>query len=345
MANRMGVTLQDIANLAGVTKMTVSLVLNSRQYGRVSAETRRRVEEIARELNYRPNQAARQLTGKRSGILGLLMPRTARVHAFHRLKAVDMEALNRGYRLMAGHTSSIDDSLDAYLDDFETRGVEGIIWMGHQDFADQRVIEAMQRSVPIVMISQPVPLGAHCVMLDYVDAIRQVMAHLVRQGRKRIAIALHAEQWIGNQERLAGYLQGLREAGMQEEEALVWRRRQPDRRESLPDPQNVEQIVQKLAIEQHADAIIANNDIWAADLIRALRQRGLHVPRDVAVVGQDNTELAEHFDPPITSLDLQPTVVARRAMEMLSRVIEGPPLPPDRRQSMVPMKLVPRESA
>lgn len=340
----MASTLQDIADRAGVSRMTASLVLNSRQFHRVSAETRQRVEQIAEELSYRPNLAARQLSGKRSGMLGLLMPRNARDYAFHRLQAIDQEVMGRGYHLMAGHVSPTDDSLQIYCGEFRARGVEGLIWLGHSNFAETHLAKVLEQFPATVLVGLPVAEGSTCVLTDYAQAIQEVVEYLAGRGRRAVAMACNESQWLGNRQRMEGYRRTMKPANSPTRPALLWQRVTKTPAESQPDRDAVDQIVHSLAVEERADAIIANNDLWAAEIIKGLRRRGLRVPEDVAVVGQDNSELAQHFDPPITSLDLQPILVAQCAADLLLATIAEGPLPAERRTVSTALKLVPRQS-
>ena len=339
------VRLQDIADRAGVSKMTASLVLNSRQFDRVKPETRSRVEAIARECGYRPNQAARQLTGKKSQIIGVLMPHNARDFALHRFRAIDLEAMKRGMRLMAGHVSAGDGSLDACLDDFSTRNVEGIIWMGHAQFSADNVARVGRDYGPVVLIGESVDSQLPFVSLDLATATADAVRHLVQTGRSRIGIVFEHVTWYGQQQRLDGYKAALLEAGITIDERWIWQPTQAMAELDKPPVNAAPQIIEHVIRECRVDAIIAPNDLWAAAIARVARQAGIGVPDDLAIVGQDNSELAEFFDPPLTSIDLQPALLAQNSLELLLDEVEQGVEPQEgARSRAVPLTLKVRES-
>lgn len=313
-------SLASISRATGLAVTTVSEILRNKPG--YSEATRTKVMEAARKLSYRPNSAARQLRGGRSGVMAALIGQNNPQANFDRLAALERVAYSRGYRLMIGQVHAADGRLDEYMQDFAARGVDGLFWL-HQPFAsnDDAQISAINRLAHIVALDHPISAASACVRIDYGAGIEQAIAYLARGGRRQIGLAIAAAGVRGDplHARLQGYKQGLQAQGLPFQKDRVW---VGDRAET-PNSAHLLAIVQQLVKTQKCDAILASNDVWAAELLRAVRREGLRVPRDVAVIGFDNLMFAPLCDPALTTIDQQHEAFATAAVNLMEQSVAG----------------------
>ena len=185
-------SLASIARATGLAVTTVSEVLRDKPG--YSESTRAKVLEAAKKLSYRPNSAARQLRGGRSGVMAALIGQDNPQANYDRLAALERVAYARDCRLMVGQIHHADKKLGDYLLDFASRGVDGVFWI-NQPFAsqDDAPIPAISRFGGIVSLDHPAAAGAGCVRIDYGAGIEEAISYLAKKGRKKIGLAHAAE--------------------------------------------------------------------------------------------------------------------------------------------------------
>jgi DNA-binding LacI/PurR family transcriptional regulator len=340
------VTQQEIARRCGVSRVAVAVALgnNPRATTKVSAETAARIREVARELGYRPSLVARQLAGAKSGVIGMLVSHAQARYDHVRLgrlvSAVEAQAYERRLRLMVGQYHSIEH-LEEYIHDFEDRGVDGVLCVNHEvDGASPETIPQIVAGLTnAVFVNQPAGMPqAPFVQIDYGAGVRDAVAHLVERGRKKIGEIYFSLGFTVMQRRHQAYLDGLKAAGLPYRPQRVW----AGLGGADPEPALVEQALDQLMAER-VDAILASNDRWGAAVLRALAQRGVRVPQDVAVVGYNNQDLAEVTTPALTSIDLADQAVGAALLSLFDEVLS-----PEGRKSplstSVPTRLAVRES-
>jgi DNA-binding LacI/PurR family transcriptional regulator len=332
------VRLIDVARAAGVSRVAAAHVLNGAGNGsvRVAPATRERVERIARELNYRPNRAAQQLRGVPSGLIGVIFDSQWPTN-FQRLSLLEQAGIARGLRFMVGQVHGDPRLVAQYLDDFQSRGVQGILCVVdlHRRYYDEmRPLFAGRRDV--IFHGRPLVEESSCVRVDTADGIRQAVSHLLDRGRQRIGLLLSSSGDQYMQFRRDGYEAEHVARGLAVEPALVWC---AEAETGIPDQAALDRAVDLLVRDAQADAIIAADDVWAVRLIQRLKARGVRVPDDVAVVGYDNLDLATVIEPALTTIDQQHESYAREAIDLLLNLGHSPAT-----TATVKPKLIVRES-
>ncbi len=337
-------TIADVAKLAGVSPTQVSFVVNQNNLERVSSERRRRIERAIAELNFTPNMAARQLAGKRSRLLGVVMHTHVAHVNYGRLSAIDEEAARLGYQVMVGGSIASPKGTGAKARELAAYNLDGLICIAHDYPEDPGAVPEQLRDYPnVVYLEKPAIDGAWYVREDFEEASRGCVRHLVNAGRKRIGLCLSDQVYRVNRDRLAGYEKSLGEAGVAVDEALI----------GIPDDPacgqmlgmvSAEALLDRLVSDGKADAILAFNDYWAARLIKCLIGRGLRVPEDVAVIGFNNLAFGELLVPGLTTVDERDQEVARHLVRMLADKIEGRDVPAAQRQVTVKPQLIVRGS-
>lgn len=294
----MRVRIEDVAEEAGVSMKTVSRVLN--QEPNVSEETRKRVEAAARKLQYRPNPSARSLAGQRSFLVALLYDNPSSNYLME-VQAGMLDACNsQHYNLMLAPVNYTDKKLVAHVDEIVQRSrADGLVLTPPLTDHPGLMKRLGQLRVPYANISPKLRGERIGVVLDEERAVRELMAHLVSLGHRRIAhIKGHSEHGA-SQWRLNGYRDGLAAAGIGFDPSLV--------AEGDFHYDTGAICAQRLLLmDDPPTAIFAANDDMAAGTIRTASEMGLSIPGDVSVCGFDDTPLSRQIYPPLTTVR-QPT--------------------------------------
>jgi DNA-binding LacI/PurR family transcriptional regulator len=314
-------TSKDIARLAQVSQATVSRAL--RDSPLVNPGTRARVKAIAEQLHYRADRRAAGLRTRRSHTLALLIFEEASDDApinpffLSMLGHITRAASRRGLDVLVSFQQLSDD----WHTDYElSNRADGLILLGYGDYLTsaprlRRLAESGARFV----IWGPIVAGmtGHYVCSDNRAGGEQAVRHLLSLGRRRVAyVGSASDQWPEFQLRHAGYVQALRDAGLEPDPAL------------LVEAQSSEAAGRAagLALLDSGagfDAVFAASDRIAIGIIGALRERGRAVPQDVAVVGFDDIAAAAHFNPPLTTVQQDTQRAGEMLVDNLLRLIAG----------------------
>jgi len=342
-AKKRKVRLVDIAERAGVSRAAVGHVLNNSGQNnvRVSEETRERVLQIAREMDYRPNRAAQQLRGMPTGLLGVIVD-TVNLAVFSaRLASIEAEAHSRGYRLVMGQVHHDPTAIEAYLDDFADRGIDVVMCLFDvmQDIRPKlaAVFDDHRR---VVLHAAPLTPEQPCVRVDTTAAIGLLVDHLVERGKKRIGLQLWSTTDSLMTIREQAWRKSLQRHGLSAEESLIWTN--PEAKQK-PSREAIDACVEELVNNEQADAIIASNDEWGVRLIQGLRRHGVDVPGQVAVTGYDNLDIADVIEPGLTTIDQCHADYAAAVLDLAEGLLESS-LSAANRLRVIQPKLVVRES-
>ncbi len=329
----------DIAYLAGVSQPTVSRALRGSPV--VSLETRKRIEEIARQLNYRVDKNASNLRSQHSNTLALLLfedptPDESQINPFFlsMLGSLTRASARRGYDLLISFQQLSNDWQQDYED---SRKADGIILLGYGDFEEYRPrLEKLVAQGTHFVRWGPVLEGQPGISIgsDNAQGGYDVARHLIDTGRKRIAFIGNATSHYPEFfDRYRGYERALAEARVKTSASLQ------------VDAINLEEAGFNAVRELQArgvqfDAVVAASDLIAIGALRALQESGIDVPRQVAVVGFDDIPAASLTNPPLTTVMQNTRRAGELLVESLLRQIGGEAVT----NSVIPTKLVVRKS-
>jgi len=328
--------LKDVAELAGVSVKTVSNVVNG--YVHVRPDTRARVLEAISALDYRPNLSARNLRRGRTGIIALAVPYLDIPYFAELARHVVSAAARHDWTVLIDQTNGDREQERLVVSGFRDHLIDGLIFSPLALTGPD--IAAGTDATPMVLLGERVHHGpADHVAIDNVAAARDVTAHLVASGRRRVAAigAQHTAEGDTARLRLAGYGEALRAAGMVVDDALIapapaWHR-----------ADGAEAMRALLAAGPAPDAVLCFNDTLALGAIRALHDASLRVPDDVAIAGFDDIEDGRYSVPTLTTVAPDKEHLARIAVDLLAaRLGPGDGAPP--REETVPHRLHLRES-
>ncbi|HTP06925.1 MAG TPA: LacI family DNA-binding transcriptional regulator [Anaerolineae bacterium] len=327
--------LEQIAKLSGVSRSTASRVINNDP--NVSRDTRENVLRVVRLMNYVPNAAARGLARGRTQVLGLVIP--ARVAALFTdphfaifIQGVSAACVGHGHAVMLWLAEP----------DYERRQIRQISHGGVIDGVivtsalkdDPLVNELSQSQRPFVVVGRrPHDWQTTSVDVDNSGGARLAVRHLLSLGRQRIAIITGPQDTIAGVDRLTGYLTALHEHGCPIDQSLIVDGGCSEHGGYL--------AMQQLLLHR-PDAVFAASDTMAVGALRAIRDAGLQVPNDIALIGFDDTPLAARADPPLTVIRQPARQLGQLAVELLLEQIDYPETAPQ--CIVLPTELVVRAS-
>ncbi|MDI7277229.1 MAG: LacI family DNA-binding transcriptional regulator [Anaerolineae bacterium] len=327
-------TIREVAKKAGVAAITVSRVIN--QSGYVSDETRRRVEAAIAELDYVPNVLARGLRSSRTHTLGLLV--TDITNAFWTTVARGAEdaAVRHGYSVFLCNTDEDVAKQEQYLRALLSHRVEGLIIAPAS--SDRGTLAALERArLPFVIVDRRMPgAAADLVLGDSIGGARQLVEHLLARGHRRIAHLGGPAGVSTADDREQGYRQALAEAGIAADPRLVLRGDY-----KLESGHRL--MGQLLELSPLPTAVFAANNVLAVGALVTLREKGLRVPEDVAVVCFDDLPQASLIDPFLTVAAQPAYEFGTAAVELLLARLANPRRPPQ--TVVLPVELLVRRSS
>ncbi|TDF91838.1 LacI family DNA-binding transcriptional regulator [Paenibacillus piri] len=319
------VTRKEVAELAGVSEATVSRVFNG--VGPMKEETRQRVLDAAKTLDYHPNAIAQSFARRRSGNLGVVLPYVPKVHLFSTyyfsevLSGIGAKVKEKGYDLLLIFRSPDQES--DYNDVFRSQKVDACIILGASDTPLER--QQLQRleegEHPFCLVNQHFA-GERFneVDADHTEGSYRAVKHLLDKGYNRIAFLNGSPQFSNSADRLEGYTRAMREAGMEPEQlAHLYFEGNYSRTSGYRAAAAVYERRREI------DAVFAANDRMAIGLMQGLRELGWEAGRDVAVVGYDNSDAARVTDPPLTSVAVPFYEMGSLAAERLLMQLNGEP--------------------
>ena len=307
-------TITTVARLANVSVASASRVMNGI---RTSAATLERVTEAAEAIGYVPNAAARTLRSRRTGQIAFAMPDVGNPVYTTMIASIQDVAKARGWRLMLHSTGAdMEDEL-AIVRDLKHRFVDGLI-LASLHLTDVHADELRRAAAPVILIGRPTTGTTVDTVRTYSrKGASEAVRHLYGANRRRIGFVNGPQHTLPGASRRLGYLDGLRSCSLARDDTLI----------EVADDFMIEpgrRAAVRLLERGRLDAILCANDLLAIGALAALRDAGLDVPRDVALVGMDNTPLSEVTWPTLTTVDLGSSERARIAAEMLLERIEDP---------------------
>jgi DNA-binding LacI/PurR family transcriptional regulator len=311
---------QDVAKLAGVSRTTVSFVLNDVPGMKISEETRQRVLEAARELDYYPTAAARSLASGKTHRIGLILgegQRRLSADAFLPtfLQGVTASVHQRSYFLMI-HLSEDVPSHEAYARLIREQQVDGLILSGPR--ADDPLLEKLaEEGFPLILHGQLHDYEFPNVDVDNKAGGYQATSHLIQLEHRRIGFISNAPlSYAGANDRFLGYRQALTEHDLPLDQELV------RTAAFLPEAGHAA-MDELLALPDRPTAVFAASDVVALGAVSAIHSAGLSIPQDVAVVGFDDIFLAGQVYPPLTTIRVPAYGLGWTSAEVLIALIEG----------------------
>lgn len=331
-------TSSDIAKAAGVSRTTVSLVLNAKEATGISEQTRARVLATAASLGYVPNSAARMLVSGRSRTLGLILAHgdlmTFDAYAPPLMFGINRVCNSRGYKLLVDAVEG-RRRRNGYLDLARSKSIDALIVLNCSE-EDQDLRNLIDSGFPVILLGSIGHPHENAVLSGAEKASEHATRHLVNLGHRRVAHITYAPaNYLGALDRCRAYQRALRKAGIESDEKLVGYG-------DFSVESGYQAMRTILARTKRFTALFAGNDTIAVGAMAALREAGLSVPNDVAVVGFDDLPVAAYTNPPLTTVTTEPILHGEAAAAAALELLAGHPV--GTRKCQFPLKLIVRSS-
>ena len=328
-------SLKDLAERLGVSIATVSRALrNSHEVG---DEMKRRVQELAKELNYRPNPFARSLRQEAPRVIGVVLPNLVTHYYAGVLNGIEERARKDGYSVISSNSHESYEKEEAAIDNFVGLHVAGIIACLAQETTNYEHFKSIhEMGIPLVFFARTcLPELFSSVTGNGDTATQEATEHLIAQGCRRIAFVGGPNHLDMVRRRKHGYLEALRE------------HRIPIDREIVScgpiDSELMQQATERLLqLPDRPDAIIGFNDIATYAAYSTIKRMGLRIPDDVALIGFTDSPACEYVTPTISSIEDKANLQGQKACEILLKHIGGETKV---RKEVVPMVIKIRESS
>jgi LacI family transcriptional regulator len=325
----------DVARRAGVSRTTVSFVLNNAPGKSIPEATRARVLTAARELAYVPDARARRIALVRHRTIGFFIPHAGYLSSdayVHRIIQGMSPVLNKSRFRLVLQPLSVDQR--NYLQVARQDEVDGVVFMNAHG-GDRGLAELLEARLPLVVIGTLADPRVAQLDIDNRQAAEEAVRYLVGLGHRRIAMVVHAPlSYLAARERLAGFRAAMAAARLPV-------RRDWIRTADLTEASGHQAMREILAGRGRPTAVFASNDVVAYGALKALQEEGLSVPGEVSLMGFDDDQLSRYLRPQLTTVFNPATSMGAEAARLLIGLVRGTPVPPHAR---LRTSLVVRES-
>lgn len=286
-------TISDIARQAGVSKTTVSRILNG-NFDRVTAETKEKVQAIIKRMDYLPNALAKGLKSMTTEVIGIIISDLRNPFWAAVLDGIERTSRALGYKIMICNSCNDATLEERHIKELRNKKVDGIII--NPNPRNQAIFASLvEDHYPIVALNRKIEgISVHTVSVNNVKGAFMATEHLIRLGRKRIALIVYPPERVSPRlERIEGYLQALNQYDIEINDLLI--------RIIEDKPQYAKQAaLQMLSGPERPDAIFSTNNLMSLEILEGIKELGLRIPEDVSFIGYDETVWSRLVDPPLT---------------------------------------------
>lgn len=333
------ISIHDIAAALNLSVATISFVLNGKaEEKKISEDVRRRVSEYIKKVGYQPNMIAKSLRTGKTNVIGMLVEDLSDPFFSSISRGIETIAYNHKYKIFFASTENETEKTKTLIKVFRERQVDGYIIAPPPGVEDE-IKALMDDNVPVILFDRYLPsLTTSTVIIDNFSGSYLAVKHLRENGFSNIAfITLNSEQ-TQMQARLQGYIKAIEESGCNPIVAKL-----PYK---LSHPMSAEKLVQEV-IKKHdkADAIIFATNYLTINGLKAIRDLGLAIPDDLAVIGFDDNTHFNLFSPSITAVAQPIEEIAQEVVQQLLNALSNERESKKRRMVMLPVKLIVRNSS
>ncbi|RWZ58783.1 LacI family transcriptional regulator [Halobacillus fulvus] len=327
------VTIDDVAELAGLSKSTVSRVIN--HYPHVSPAKKKKVYEAMEELGYVPNSSARSLRNKRTRMIAVIVPRLMNPFFGQLVESIEVAANQHGFQLLICQTMYSEETELGHLELLKTKQVDGII-LASLENKWETITEYLSYG-PLIMCNEfDVNAEVPIVKLDQIHGGYIATKHLIRQGHRRIAYCCGGFKSMVAHHRKIGFNKALKEHGLTFDERYGFY-------QAYTIENGMEVFKQIHEMKDPPTAVFTGSDEVAAGIITGAKEYGVHVPNELAVIGFDNQVISKITDPKISTVEQPIQMMAQKSVNVIVEKIKSQEQPRKERYEL-PLELIIRES-
>lgn len=313
---RKRISLKDIASRAGVSTSLVSFVLNGKQkQHRIKEEVARRILQIAKELNYTPNAAAKSLRDGRSRTIGVVVSDISNPFFAHIARHIEATAEKHGYTVQFSSSDENARRTAVLVDNMLNKGVDCIILVPCEG-SENTVKELLEKNVPLVLLDRYMPgINTNYVCLNNRQAAYDATSHLIEEGFRNIGMIAYDVHLQHMYDRIEGYRTALKERGLEARISVEYANHTAMQK-------SCETAVRKM-LDRRADALVFATNAIAVECLYTLRKRGIIVPDQLGIVGFDGGNAFEFFYSPLSYVQQPLEIMAQKAVEILIEQLDS----------------------
>lgn len=330
----MRVTIKDIASMAGVSIATASMALNDKPG--VNIETKSRVLDVAKKLQYRPNHSARSLITKKSGCIGLIVTSIRNPFFAKLVDVFSKKVEDMGYSLLLGISDDKIELEKKYIDLFIERNVEGLVIVPAiektPDISHLYMLKNMH--IPFVFCTTAYHgIKTDVVMTDLMQGEYEMVSHLIKSGKRNIYFVTCNKSLMLSNQRLAGFMKAHLELGVSVRDEQVI--------ETEPDFEHGYKVGLDLA-KKSPDAVVTINDFLAWGVTKAFKDSGVAIPGEVSIAGYDDVLYSSLVEPSLTTVKQPIHDICKKTLDVLIDRIQNEEKEPE--THYLPAKIIIRDS-
>ncbi len=312
------VSMKDISIACGVSVATVSKALNN--HSDIGEETKERIRQVAKEMGYFPNSAAKALKTNRTNNIGVLFVDDAQSGLTHDYFSYVLDSFKRtaeqqGYDITFINCCKTRENRMSYLEHARYRGFDGVV-IACIDFYDPEVIELVRSDIPVVTIDHLFN-NRMAVVSDNVKGMKDLLTYIYEQGHRKIAY-IHGADSAVTQSRLSSFYRTAEELGLTIPDEYIKEAAYRSTKGSYEKTQEL------LDLANPPTCIIYPDDFASFGGINAIKERGMKIPEDISVAGYDGIRIGRHLEPQLTTLQQDTEQIGEKAAESLIDLIENP---------------------
>jgi LacI family transcriptional regulator len=304
-------TILDVALKANVSIATVSRVVNNSPH-KVNSTTRRKVLRAIRELDYRPNALAKGLLQKKTMTVGVIIPDISNPYYAEIVRGIQDMADQFGYAIILLNTDRNQDRIIKHIYFLREKSADGIIFSGGI-IDGEKVLSSLKQLRERVVVIGRHRVDFPAVMIDNAGGAAKATQHLIGLHHERIGFIGGPDKSTSARDRFSGYKSALTQGSCPTDKNLI--------KKGDLTPRSGYLLAKELIQREQLTAIFAANDQMAFGAIRAAKELGSRVPKDLSVVGFDNIPFSSYFDPSLTTVEIPMYHIGAAAMEMLVNLI------------------------
>lgn len=318
----MMITIFDVAKEAGVSKSTVSRVLNHESG--VKESTRVAVEAAIRKLNYSPSYFAQGIRTGKTMTIAVMVPEYTNLFYNELFRGVEDVALTKGYMVLMCNTERRSTTEKDYTEELLNRNIDGIIYNTYNASPEMlKYLEKLSEKVPVVLMNKIFKDGTSLpyVMTDGFNSTRNAVKYLYERGKTSFGYIRNMKNISVTEDRYLGFLQGLKDCGVELREEFIYQSKE------VKDPDYIQQGCMAAeyfaSLPEKPQAILSVIDALAIGCVQHLKKLGIKVPEDISVIGYDNISLSSLINPALTTISQPIRQLGQKAAEIVIAKING----------------------
>lgn len=309
------VTMKDIAERVGVSKTTISMVINNKDTS-ISEETKNKIKQVIKETGYIPNNAARGLNTNKSGTIAIIIPDISNPFFSEISRAIEDEANELGYNVILCNSDNNEKKEKKYVKLLISKLIDGVIIIpGENSFESIELLE--KNGIKFLFLDRYIQdfKDYPGVFFNNNKAIKEGVKYLISKGKKKIVFISGPKNIIVNKERIDGYKEVMKENNLYNKEYIF------ESEFSLEGGINVtNKILEEL---KDIDSIFYSNDIMAIGGVKVLKRNGFKIPQDISVLGLDGIKFSKMIEPELTTIAQPIYSMGEVACKMIVDIING----------------------